>query len=160
MICSSNIFFINNPDRGPKLRLKPYPDLEKTLPDPQHCLEVMIPRWWIHRGVFLDFFPSWLPMMNTPGSHNSPQDKHQESRIPAYEHTGVSPWIDPGYSHLPQSKIIMYSFKGVLLSCEKIKISSSAPGLCVMTLHKCRVDCPFSDHVIRLFATTLESPWN
>jgi hypothetical protein len=26
MICSSNVFFINNPDPDPKLRLKPDPD--------------------------------------------------------------------------------------------------------------------------------------
>ncbi len=31
----------------------------------------------------------------------------------------VSLGIDPGYICLPQSKIIMYSFIGVLLSCEK-----------------------------------------
>jgi hypothetical protein len=31
----------------------------------------------------------------------------------------VSTGIDPGYNCLPQSKIIMYSFIGVLLSCEK-----------------------------------------
>jgi hypothetical protein len=29
----------------------------------------------------------------------------------------VFPGIDPGCVGLPQSKIIMYSFKGVLLSC-------------------------------------------
>jgi hypothetical protein len=31
----------------------------------------------------------------------------------------VLPGIEPGYIHLPQSKIIMYSFIGILLSCEK-----------------------------------------
>ncbi len=41
----------------------------------------------------------------------------------------VSPGIDPGYSHLPQTKIIMYKGFGVLLACEKcFKIYSSAPG--------------------------------
>ncbi len=32
---------------------------------------------------------------------------------------------------------------GVLLSCEKLKISSSAAGLSVMTIRECHVDCPF-----------------
>jgi hypothetical protein len=41
----------------------------------------------------------------------------------------VSLRIDPGYSHLPLTKIIMYKGFGVLLACEKcFKISSSAPG--------------------------------
>jgi hypothetical protein len=31
------------------------------------------------------------------------------------------PGADPGYIRLPQSKIIMYSFIGILLSCEKIE---------------------------------------
>ncbi len=51
---------------------------------------------------------------------------------------------------LPQSKIIMYSFlSGVLVSCETLKISSSAPGLSLMTLRECRVDHPFPNHGIR-----------
>ncbi len=67
-----------------------------------------------------------------------------------YRELSVPPGIDPGYTHLPQSKIIMYSFMSVLLSSEKkLKISSSAPGLSKMTLRKCRIDRPFPDHVIR-----------
>jgi hypothetical protein len=41
MICSSNVFFKNNPD--PNLRLKPDPDpkeRKKLISDPQHCLKV------------------------------------------------------------------------------------------------------------------------
>jgi hypothetical protein len=30
MICRSNVFFINNPDPNPELRLKPDPDQEKN----------------------------------------------------------------------------------------------------------------------------------
>jgi hypothetical protein len=37
-----------------------------------------------------------------------------------YRDCTVSPGIDPGYIRLPQSKIIMYSFIGILLSREKI----------------------------------------
>jgi hypothetical protein len=52
--------------------------------------------------------------------------------------------------HLPQSKVIMDSFLLViLLSSETLKISSSVPGLSLMTLCECRVDRPFPDHVIR-----------
>jgi hypothetical protein len=41
MICSSNVFFINNPDPDldPKLRLKPNTDPQKIISDPQHCSE-------------------------------------------------------------------------------------------------------------------------
>ncbi len=38
---------------------------------------------------------------------------------------------------------------GILLPCETLKISSSAPGLSVMTLRESRVDRPFPNHVIR-----------
>jgi hypothetical protein len=39
---------------------------------------------------------------------------------------------------------------GVLLLCETLKkFSSSAPGLSMMTLRECHVDCPFPDHGIR-----------
>jgi hypothetical protein len=39
---------------------------------------------------------------------------------------------------------IMYSLLlGVLLLCEKLRISSSAPGLSVMTHRECHVDRPF-----------------
>ncbi len=34
IICSSNVFFINNPDPDPKLRLDP--DQKKKISDPQH----------------------------------------------------------------------------------------------------------------------------
>jgi hypothetical protein len=46
---------------------------------------------------------------------------------------------------LLQSQIIMYSlFIGRTATVWKIRnISSSAPGLSVMTLRECRVDCPF-----------------
>jgi hypothetical protein len=38
MICSSNVFFINNPDPNQELRLKPDPDTDpkKIISDPQH----------------------------------------------------------------------------------------------------------------------------
>jgi hypothetical protein len=56
---------------------------------------------------------------------------------------------------LPQSKIIMYSY---LANCYRVKhlkkISSSAPGLSMMTLRECHVDRPFPDHVIRLCVRT------
>ncbi len=38
---------------------------------------------------------------------------------------------------------------GVLKLCETLKISSSAPGLSLMTLRECCVDHAFPDHVIR-----------
>jgi hypothetical protein len=42
MICSLNVFIINNPDLNPnadlKLRLKPDPNPKKIISDPQHCV--------------------------------------------------------------------------------------------------------------------------
>ncbi len=37
-ICSSNVFFINNPD--PELRLKPDPDPKKVISDPQRQIHL------------------------------------------------------------------------------------------------------------------------
>ncbi len=51
---------------------------------------------------------------------------------------------------LPQSKILMYSVSWHTAIVYKIReISSSAPGLSVMTPCECRVDRPFPDQVIR-----------
>jgi hypothetical protein len=62
----------------------------------------------------------------------------------------VWPGIDPGYCRLPQSKIIMCKFIGVMLSCEKNrKFLVGEPGLSVMTLREGRVDRLFPGHVIR-----------
>jgi hypothetical protein len=52
------------------------------------------------------------------------------------------PGIEPGYIVFPSHKKNVQLLLGVLLSCEK-KISSSAPGLDVMTHRECHVDCPF-----------------
>jgi hypothetical protein len=52
--------------------------------------------------------------------------------------------------HLSQSKIIMYSFIWRTAMVYKIKeISSSAPGLSMMTPHECHIDRPFAGHMIR-----------
>jgi hypothetical protein len=40
------------------------------------------------------------------------------------------------------------------LACEKKEISSSVPGLSVMTPRECRVDCPFPSHVTRCWVRT------
>jgi hypothetical protein len=46
--------------------------------------------------------------------------------------------------HLPQSQIITCSLlSGVLLSCKEKEISSSVPGLSMMTHRECRVGRPF-----------------
>jgi hypothetical protein len=45
MICTSNIFFINNADLNPKIRLKPDPksDPKKIISDPQHWTPAILP---------------------------------------------------------------------------------------------------------------------
>ncbi len=47
---------------------------------------------------------------------------------------------------------------GILLACEKKEISSSAPGLSMMTLRKCRVDYSFPSHVTRCWVRTAPPP--
>jgi hypothetical protein len=69
-----------------------------------------------------------------------PSDEQEAGFCYLWSH--VSSGIEPG--RLSQSQIIMYSLLlVVLLSCEKLKTSRSAPGLSKMTHRECRVDCPF-----------------
>jgi hypothetical protein len=44
---------------------------------------------------------------------------------------------------LPQSQKLFIDFFGILLLMKRKEISSSAPGLSMMTLRECRVDRPF-----------------
>jgi hypothetical protein len=48
--------------------------------------------------------------------------------------------IDPGYSRLPQTKIVMYNELVVLLACENVGKFLVVRRVSVMTLRKCCVD--------------------
>jgi hypothetical protein len=71
----------------------------------------------------------------------------------------VSPGIDPGYSRLPQSKIIiMYNVYLVYCSCVEMYKFLAVHRVGLMTHGKCRVDCPFLYLVIRFWVRTSAPP--
>jgi hypothetical protein len=99
---------------------------------------VLVPNWLDNIPVFHTYPPT--PRFFLTNYTSSPSQWKER----LYKDGSVSPGIEPGYIVFPSTndnvQIIYWAY------CYRVKIkkiSSSAPGLSVMTLHECHVDRPF-----------------